>query len=166
MIGERCTTIINLHLTINLKNKNMTVYIEMKDGWRERNVKRLFKIVLIMILFVHLTGPITIHAETEEEMTPIKEEIFYHILVDRFNNGNQSLNEEVDIDDELAYHGGDLKGITKKLDSLSELGFTTIVLSPVMKNAKKGYHGYWIEDFFDVEPQFGTLDDLNELIKE
>lgn len=118
------------------------------------------------MLFVHLIGPIVIHAETEEEMTPINEEIFYHILVDRFNNGDHSLNEEVDIDDQLAYHGGDLKGITKKLDSLSELGFTTVVLSPIMKNAKKGYHGYWIEDFFDVEPQFGTLDDLNELIKE
>lgn len=127
-------------------------------------MKKFLKTVLITILFIHTVAPIAAHAE--EEDSPIYDEIFYHILIDRFNNGDPSLSEEVDINDELTYQGGDLLGVTKKLDTLSELGFTTIILSPVMQNAKRGYHGYWIEDFFDVESQFGTMDDLNHLIKE
>src|SRR5699024_10166196 len=39
-------------------------------------------------------------------------------------------------------------------------------ISPPMANAPEGYHGYWIEDFFDVEEEFGTIDDLKELVQE
>src|SRR5699024_11903013 len=63
-------------------------------------------------------------------------------------------------------HGGDLSGVTAKLDYIDQLGFTTIVLSSIMENAPDGYHGYWIEDFYSVESQFGTMDDLNTLIEE
>src|SRR5699024_10716085 len=40
------------------------------------------------------------------------------------------------------------------------------VLSPVMANAPDGYHGYWVEDFWSVEEQFGTMDDFNKLVAE
>src|SRR5699024_8377583 len=43
---------------------------------------------------------------------------------------------------------------------------TTISLSPIMKNAKDGYHGYWIEDFYEIDEQFGSMEDLEELINE
>lgn len=77
---------------------------------------------------------------------------------------NQENSEKVDVDDPYAYHGGDLQGITVKLDELKSLGFTTISLSPVMENADNGFHGYWIEDHFKVENEFGTMEDLQELI--
>ncbi|MBP1947276.1 alpha-amylase family glycosyl hydrolase [Virgibacillus litoralis] len=96
----------------------------------------------------------------------IHSEIIYNLLVDRFNNGDPAAGEQVNLDDPLAYHGGDLQGVTDKLGTLKELGYTTIVLSPIMENAPGGYHGYWVEDFYKVDDQFGTMADLKNLVKE
>jgi len=96
----------------------------------------------------------------------VNEEVIYDILIDRFNNGNQEKSDQIRLDDPYAFHGGDIEGIIMKLDSLKELGYTTISLSPIMKNAKDGYHGYWIEDFYEIDEQFGSMEDLEELINE
>ncbi|GGA73802.1 alpha-amylase family glycosyl hydrolase [Ornithinibacillus halotolerans] len=118
--------------------------------------------IFIVVLFVMTTIPTVSFAQ---EAT-IHKEIIYDILVDRFNNGNHAFSEQVRIDDPYAYHGGDLEGILLKLDDLKEQGFTTISLSSIMDNATDGYHGYWIEDFYTVEEQFGTLEDLTLLVEE
>ncbi|SET14398.1 alpha-amylase [Oceanobacillus limi] len=121
----------------------------------------------IMLL---LTAILSIYIQSSEQVsaeeTDINGEIIYEIFVDRFNNGNHALTEQVDLEDPYAYHGGDLEGITRKLDDLKQLGFTTISLSPIFANAPDGYHGYWIEDFYEVEEQFGTLEDLQTLVEE
>jgi len=96
----------------------------------------------------------------------IQGEIIYDILVDRFNNGNQKNSDQVDVDDPFTYNGGDIEGITMMLSDIKDLGFTTISLSSVWENAPKGYHGYWIDDFYEIEEQFGTIDDLKVLIEE
>lgn len=96
----------------------------------------------------------------------LEDEIIYEIIVDRYNNGDFSLDTEVDTDDPKAYHGGDLIGIRKRLDEKAELGITMLALSPIMKNASGGFHGYWVEDFTDIEEQFGTFSDLEELVNE
>ncbi|WP_106498047.1 alpha-amylase family glycosyl hydrolase [Lentibacillus sp. Marseille-P4043] len=124
-------------------------------------MKKLLSVIFIIPLLISGINPI--HAEEKES---INEEMIYSIFVDRFNNGDQQLGDQVNVDDPEAYHGGDIEGITNKLDYIKELGFTTISLSSIMKNAPDGYHGYWIEDFFKVEEQFGTLDDLKKLVKE
>lgn len=95
-----------------------------------------------------------------------QDETIYFIMVDRFNNGNFNNDFEVHPDDPYAYHGGDLKGIIKRLDDLKELGFTAIWLTPIMDNEEKGYHGYWISDFQNVEEHFGTLEDAKRLVQE
>lgn len=118
-------------------------------------------VLLLMIPFLLYTTPVL-----AEENGSLHEEIIYDILVDRFHNGTAKLSEQADINDPYAYHGGDLQGITAKLDRIKQLGFTTITLSPIMENAPNGYHGYWIEDFYRIEEQFGTTSDLNELIEE
>lgn len=123
-------------------------------------MKKIIKIGMMMALFFAFT-PIAISAEANEHL---EDEVIYDIVVDRFNNMNQENSEKVDVDDPYAYHGGDLQGITVKLDELKSLGFTTISLSPVMENADNGFHGYWIEDHFKVENEFGTMEDLQELI--
>ena len=46
------------------------------------------------------------------------------------------------------------------------MGFTTIILSPIFVNEKDGYHGYWIHDFYNTDPHFGTLDEFKQLVKE
>lgn len=96
----------------------------------------------------------------------LNEEVIYNILVDRFNNGNFQTDGQVDIDDPKAFHGGDIQGIMKKLDQIDELGITTITLSPIMENASNGYHGNWIENFEQLDEQFGSMDDLKQLIDE
>ncbi|RDW18248.1 alpha-amlyase [Oceanobacillus arenosus] len=116
----------------------------------------------IIVLFLLINNETVVFADEMQ----IQEEIIYNILVDRYNNGDYQRDEQVDIDNPTSYHGGDLQGIIAKLDVLEEIGVTMISLSPLMANAEGGYHGYWIEDFYSIEEQFGTMDDLNQLIKE
>ncbi|MFF4268361.1 pullulanase-type alpha-1,6-glucosidase [Streptomyces sp. NPDC001536] len=110
-------------------------------------------------------------------------EQFYFVLPDRFANGDTGndkggltgtrLTTGYDPTDKGFYQGGDLKGLTKKLDYIKGLGTTSIWMAPIFKNqpvqgtgsnASAGYHGYWITDFTQVDPHFGTNKDLETLI--
>jgi pullulanase-type alpha-1,6-glucosidase len=110
-------------------------------------------------------------------------EQFYFVLPDRFANGDQRndkggltgsrLSTGYDPTDKGFYQGGDLKGLTKKLDYIKGLGTTALWMAPIFKNqpvqgtgsnASAGYHGYWITDFTQVDPHFGTNEDLETLI--
>ncbi|MFD7408862.1 pullulanase-type alpha-1,6-glucosidase [Streptomyces sp. NPDC059866] len=110
-------------------------------------------------------------------------EQFYFVLPDRFANGDSGndrggltgsrLTTGYDPTDKGFYQGGDLKGLTKKLDYIKGLGTTAIWMAPIFKNqpvqgtgsnASAGYHGYWITDFTQVDPHFGTNKDLETLI--
>ncbi len=122
------------------------------------------RVAAALALFLFVFSFIGQQAFAEERT--IEQEIIYHILVDRFNNGDYARDEAIDIEDPFAYHGGDIQGIIKKLDKLQEIGVTAISLSPIMANSEKGYHGYWIEDFFSVEEQFGTMEDVQQLVEE
>ena len=71
------------------------------------------------------------------------------------------------------YHGGDLKGLTARLDYIQGLGATAIWLGPIYKNKpvqggpgrrRAGYHGYWITDFTRVDPHFGTDADMRAFV--
>ncbi|KAH2810450.1 hypothetical protein KXV85_005532, partial [Aspergillus fumigatus] len=72
------------------------------------------------------------------------------------------------------YHGGDLKGLTAKLDYIQGLGASAIWVAPIFKNKPvqgpkgaetAGYHGYWITDFLHVDPHFGSDADFAALVK-
>ncbi|MFJ3902157.1 pullulanase-type alpha-1,6-glucosidase [Streptomyces sp. NPDC090025] len=110
-------------------------------------------------------------------------EQFYFVLPDRFANGDPGNDRGgltgsrtatgFDPTDKGFYQGGDLKGLTRRLDYIKGLGTTAIWLAPIFKNrpvqgegkdASAGYHGYWITDFTQVDPHFGTNDDLRRLI--
>lgn len=58
---------------------------------------------------------------------------------------------------------GDIPGITSRLDHLAELGVDVIWLSPVYRSPQVD-NGYDISDYRDIDPLFGTLEDLDELI--
>ncbi|WP_105385306.1 alpha-amylase family glycosyl hydrolase [Neorhizobium alkalisoli] len=62
--------------------------------------------------------------------------------------------------------GGTLKGLTGKIGYLKRLGVTAIWISPVFKQVafQQTYHGYGIQNFLDVDPHFGTRDDLKDLV--
>ena len=60
---------------------------------------------------------------------------------------------------------GDLNGITEKLDYLKNLGITLIWVCPIFKSPMDD-NGYDISDYYDVNPEFGTKEDLEKLITE
>ncbi|MEU9376442.1 pullulanase-type alpha-1,6-glucosidase [Streptomyces sp. NPDC048255] len=110
-------------------------------------------------------------------------EQFYFVLPDRFANGDprndrggltgSRTQTGLDPTDKGFYQGGDLKGLTDRLDYIKGLGTTAIWMAPIFKNqpvqgkgddVSAGYHGYWITDFTQVDPHFGTNADLERLI--
>jgi glycosidase len=108
-------------------------------------------------------SPITLVGAEENTW---EDEIIYFIMVDRFQNGDPSNDLDSNPNDPLAYHGGDFQGIMDKLDYIQEMGFTAIWLTPIVKNEPMGYHGYWTEDFYDVDEHFGTLEEFKSLVQE
>ncbi|TDO73768.1 glycosidase [Halanaerobium saccharolyticum] len=111
------------------------------------------------------------------------EQIFYFLLVDRFAGEEDYPLYDQDRDYENAlldeesknqwrqngedWIGGTLKGITKKLDYLDELGVSVLWISPILKQPvfSKNYHGYGIQNFLEIDPHFGNKDDLKELVE-
>ena len=103
-----------------------------------------------------------------------KDEIIYFIMLDRFSDGDQTNNQTVDLDNPIAFHGGDLKGLTDKLDEIVDLGATAIWFTPVVQQVITpieaegipfhGHHGYWAEDFTQLDPRYGTEADLKALV--
>ncbi len=114
---------------------------------------------------------------------PVDDEVFYFVMPDRFANGDPSNDQGglsgdrlvtgFDPTDKGFYHGGDLAGLTAKLDYLDQMGVTAIWMTPVFKNKpvqgsgsdiSAGYHGYWITDFTQFDPHFGTNAELQNVI--
>ncbi len=98
-----------------------------------------------------------------------RDEVVYQVLIDRFANGDANNDQNVKPRDAAAYHGGDYQGLIDRLDYLADLGVTALWISPVVKNVEEdagvaGYHGYWAQDFTEVNPHFGDLPKLRELV--
>lgn len=111
----------------------------------------------------------------------IKDEVFYFVLPDRFNNGDTSNDNGsktktisqggFDPSNKMAFHGGDLPGLTAKLPYLENLGITAIWLTPILRNQAvqgdiTGYHGYWVLDFTEIDPHLGSNADLKSFINQ
>ena len=112
-----------------------------------------------------------------------QDEVIYFVLPDRFENADPSNDRGGIAGDRLKtgydptakgfYHGGDLKGLTRRLDYIQHLGATAIWLGPIFKNKavqgspgheSAGYHGYWITDFTQVDPHLGTNADMTAFV--
>ena len=118
-----------------------------------------------------------------------RDEVLYFLLVDRFSDGAEATRPKLDranLDDARQptngrpawwwldwaqsgsdrFQGGTIAGVRSKLDYLAKLGVTTIWLSPVFRQRANldTYHGYGVQDFLDVDPRFGTRQDLVDLV--
>jgi glycosidase len=80
-----------------------------------------------------------------------KGEIIYHLFQRSFYDSNGDLH-------------GDLNGVRQKLDYLQELGVTSILLLPLYESFY--YHNYFAVDFKKIDPEFGTMQDYINLVKE
>src|SRR5690625_34461 len=124
-------------------------------------MERIKKSLILLIIFSIFFVPAIASAKTN-----INEEMIYKILVDRFNIVEQQKRKQVRINDTYAFHGGYLKVVSTKLGEIEDLGYTAISLSSMMKNAPDGYHGYWIEDFFEIDEEFGSMEQLHKVTKD
>ncbi len=116
------------------------------------------------------TGPVT--------PSPLdwRDQFIYQILIDRYDDDKEHPPFDADTaprgrdpDQAALVQGGTLRGITRRLDYIQGLGVTTIWITPPFKNRiddPYAHHGYGIQDFLDVDPRFGTIDDLRRLVRE
>lgn len=113
----------------------------------------------------------------------LRERIFYQIFPDRFYEGNPSIGvkngeytycnhqtrrykwEELPKSYEKGHHldfyGGDLEGITQKIDYFKELGVNALYLNPIFLSPSN--HKYDTQDFFQIDPHLGTNEDFSKL---
>lgn len=110
-----------------------------------------------------------------------RDQTLYFLLPDRFSDGNEAERPLFDPADPAehrapdhaawmaagkTWQGGTLRGVTDKLDYLRDLGITTLWIGPIWRQRPElnTYHGYGIQNFLDVDPRFGTRQDLRDLV--
>ena len=109
-------------------------------------------------------------ADIMEQVAWMKDAIFYQIFVDRFHRGDTTKDTSYincswgDIPTPKTFAGGDLKGITQKLDYIKATGCNAIYLTPVFQSISN--HKYDISDYYRVDEHFGSNEDLRELVQE
>lgn len=113
---------------------------------------------------------------------PWSDDVIYFVMTDRFRDADTSNNIPKGSDPKLydpaqkninLYHGGDLRGLEKAIKSgyFNDLGVTALWLTPVLKNVwrsgydlggwKSGYHGYWTQDWLDIDPHLVSRESLD-----
>ncbi len=121
--------------------------------------------------------------ESFRERAPA-EEIVYFVLPDRFENGDTSndqggmsggpLETGFDPAHKGFFQGGDLRGLTQRLDYLEGLGVTAIWFAPIFQNKpvqgppgneSAGYHGYWVTDFTRPDAHFGSREEFRTFVQ-
>ena len=146
----------------------------------------LKKVITGAVIFSCGVGPTFAATDYSSLSKPVfrtaqSDESIYFIMTDRFENGDSSndFGGLVQGDSASGYapadiggwHGGDFKGITRRLDYIKSMGFTSIWITPPVKQKfvqgdSAAYHGYWGLDFTTVDPHLGSEEDLHTLIKE
>ena len=105
----------------------------------------------------------------------------YFLLIDRFNNGDTSNDNPVDRSEKTGklrgFEGGDIKGIIKKIEDgyFEQLGINAIWFTPVVEQVHGSvdegtgntyaFHGYWAKDWTNIDPNYGTYNDLKQLVE-
>lgn len=105
-----------------------------------------------------------------------KSSVIYFLLTDRFYDGDPSNNGDASCYDPaspLRFHGGDFRGLERRLDYLAELGVDTVWITPITEQVPRrgescGYHGYWANlddpDPRRLDPHLGSAADLEALL--
>jgi len=146
---------------------------------------------MIKIIFTLLSLALTMYSNIETSEINLKNKPqkpfiwdnanVYFLLTDRFYNGNPAnditLGRTEKTSDLRKFMGGDIKGITLKIKEgyFTKLGINAIWLTPVIEQIHDcvdegagktyGYHGYWAKDWTRIDPNFGTKEDMHELVK-
>lgn len=112
-------------------------------------MKSLYRSIACFIALLFFAG--TINAQEKQNVSKWPRGVTYEIFVQSFADSNG---------DGI----GDIKGMTSKLDYLQNLGVEGIWLMPM--NPSPSYHKYDVSDYYDIHPDYGTLDDFKVFVKE
>ncbi|QNM86724.1 alpha-amylase [Polaribacter pectinis] len=144
------------------------------------------KIFFIFIFVAIISCKENTSNNKEVKLTAKKEFVWeganiYFLLTDRFNNGDTSNDINFDRTKETGklrgFEGGDIKGITQKIEEgyFTKLGINAIWMTPIVEQIyggtdegtglSYGFHGYWAKDWTKIDPNYGTKEDLKELVK-
>ncbi|WP_117879450.1 alpha-amylase family glycosyl hydrolase [Aureibaculum luteum] len=145
--------------------------------------KYLLPLLISFILFSCSDKKEQKPTEITESETPFVWEAanLYFLLTDRFNNGDPSNDINFERTEEAAklrgFEGGDIKGITQKIKEgyFTDLGINAIWMTPIVEQIHGGtnegtgitygFHGYWTKDWTAIDPNFGTKEDVKELVE-
>jgi glycosidase len=105
-----------------------------------------------------------------------RDQVIYFVMIDRFDDGDPGNNDhgagEYDPGDSRRFSGGDLDGISRRVDYIRGLGATAVWITPPVSNQwwdgslqYGGYHGYWAADFRRIDPHFGDLESYRRLAR-
>ena len=141
-----------------------------------------------LVLFIALLVLIGCNETEKTQENNIKKTPFiweganlYFLLTDRFNNGNKENDINYNRTNETGklrgFEGGDIRGIIQKIDEgyFTDLGINAIWFTPIVEQIHGsvdegtgntyGYHGYWTKDWTSLDANFGTKEDLKELVE-
>lgn len=111
------------------------------------------------VLLVTALQPV---ATIASDQRSLQDESIYDLLVDRYNNGNFTNDEDTDVKDPATFSGGDFAGITERVLYLAESGFTIASIGPVFKSNK--YDGNEVLSYEAFEPRFGEEKEFVRMI--
>ncbi|QTD38339.1 alpha-amylase [Polaribacter batillariae] len=144
------------------------------------------KTILLFTLTILLSCNASQENKSAEKEVAKKEFVWeganlYFLLTDRFNNGDPSNDIHFDRTQKAGklrgFEGGDLKGITQKIEEgyFADLGINAIWMTPIVEQIhgatdegtglSYGFHGYWAKDWTKIDPNYGTKEDLKELVE-
>lgn len=137
------------------------IFLQLKTWGMRVGKIRTRKLLICFCLAVVLFVPIHTFADEKREW---RDEVIYSIMIDRFNNGEPKNDKQLEVGNLEGYQGGDIRGIIKRLDYIKEMGFTTVMLSPLFESGK--YDGVDVRNFKKVNEHFGADNDVKELVRE
>lgn len=103
----------------------------------------------------------------------VNETVWYQIFPERFCNGNPDISPDnvkstwgssTTVVNYIDFYGGDIEGITSKLDYLQDLGITGLYLTPI--NLAPTNHKYDTADYYKIDPHFGDVETVKTFVRE
>jgi len=143
---------------------------------RRYGVYSLLSITLVLISVLPVKA-------ANSDLPSNRPEMIYFVMLDRFENGDTA-NDTGGLSGPATktgflpsnpgfYHGGDIKGLIKRIPYIKSLGFTAIWVTPVVRQLpvasdgkSSAYHGYWGIGFDQVDPHLGTMADFKNLVSD
>lgn len=101
------------------------------------------------------------------------QDMVYLLMPDRFANGDRSNDSTSDTAEKAdranlhSRHGGDIKGITDRLDYMAELGVTALWSTPLLLDDEPAYsyHGYACADYYKIDPRYGSNEEYFSMVE-